>query len=59
MKEIIAKIDWSIVLLIGYGVLSDIIGESKKTESGSVPGFLLLCLKSVVKNLTQPKALKK
>lgn len=50
MKELLAKVDWSIVLLFAYGAASDIIGMSKKTEASSVPEFISIVVKSVFKN---------
>ena len=61
MENLIAKLDadtMAIILAVAYGVISDIIGASKKTEAGSVPGFFILVLKSLAKNIPQAKGKK-
>ena len=62
MENWIAKLDadtMAIILAVAYGVLSDVIGESKKTRAGSIPGFLLVVLKALAKNIPQAKGKKK
>ena len=62
MENLIAKLDadtMAIILAVAYGVISDIIGASKKTEAGSVPGFFILVLKSLAKNIPSARAKKK
>lgn len=61
MKEIIAQLDpatISLIMAIAYGVLSDVIGESK-IKAGSVPGLFLLVLKSLAKNIPAARTKKK
>ena len=61
MENLIAKLDadtMAIILAVAYGVISDIIGASKKTEAGSVPGFFILVLKSLAKNIPRAKGKK-
>ena len=62
MENLIAKLDAetiSLIVAIAYGVLSDVIGESKKTRAGSIPGFFILVLKSLAKNIPSARAKKK
>lgn len=62
MENLITKIDadtMALILAVAYGVLSDIIGESKKTKAGSIPGFLFLVVKSLAKNIPSARAKKK
>lgn len=62
MENLIAKLDadtMALILAVAYGVLSDIIGESKKTKAGSIPGFLFLVIKSLAKNIPSARAKKK
>lgn len=61
MENLIAKLDadtMAIILAVAYGVISDIIGASKKTEAGSVPGFFILVLKSLAKNIPSARGKK-
>ena len=61
MENWIANIDAdkiALVVAVVYGVLSDVIGESKKTKAGSIPGFLLVVLKSLAKNIPSARGKK-
>lgn len=58
MENFIANLDAekiALVVAVAYGVLSDVIGGSKKTKAGSIPGFLLVVLKALAKNIPQAK----
>ena len=62
MENFIANLDAekiALIVAIAYGVLSDVIGETKKTKAGSIPGFLLVVLKSLAKNIPSARAKKK
>ena len=62
MENFIAILDAekiALIVAIAYGVLSDVIGETKKTKAGSIPGFLLVVLKSLAKNIPSARAKKK
>lgn len=62
MENFIANLDAekiSLIVAIAYGVLSDVIGETKKTKAGSIPGFLLVVLKSLAKNIPSARGKKK
>ena len=58
MENWIAKLDAdkiALIVAVAYGVLSDVIGESKKTRAGSIPGLFLLVLKALAKNIPRAK----
>ena len=62
MENWIASLDAekiALIIAVAYGVLSDVIGESKKTKAGSIPGFLLVVLKSLAKNIPSARGKKK
>ena len=62
MENFIANLDAekiALIVAIAYGVLSDVIGETKKTKAGSIPGFLFVVLKSLAKNIPSARAKKK
>lgn len=62
MENFIASLDAekiALIVAVAYGVLSDVIGETKKTRAGSIPGFLLVVLKSLAKNIPSARAKKK
>ena len=62
MENFIASLDAekiALIVAIAYGVLSDVIGETKKTKAGSIPGFLLVVLKSLAKNIPSARGNKK
>lgn len=62
MEKFIASLDAekiALIVAVTYGVLSDIVGESKRTKAGSIPGFLLVVLKSLAKNITPARTKKK
>lgn len=62
MENFIANLDAekiALIVAIAYGVLSDVIGETKKTKAGSIPGFLLVVLKSLAKNIPSARGKKK
>lgn len=62
MENFIANLDAekiALIVAVAYGVLSDVIGETKKTRAGSIPGFLLVVLKSLAKNIPSARANKK
>ena len=62
MENFIANLDAekiALVVAVAYGVISDVIGESKKTRAGSIPGFLLVVLKALAKNIPSARGKKK